>query len=364
MSVINQMLKDLDKRGTDAGSGTAVRSIPMQKKSSKAGWWIVLLLVLAALAGAWAWMQGDTPSVLSQPSPTAVHIANPSAQVSAMQTVAEPIAASVAPMPSAERTQTPLPSKSRRVSTPQASIASAHVEGAMKLALSSTLSSIETPSSRPEHKSAARKGRPRGQASERAMMSKETTPQQQAENAYEKAVRLIEAGRKSEAIAMLEEVLAEHPKHAAARQALVGMLLDAKQTDDAAQVLKQGVRIDPSQSGMAMILARIQVERGETTAALKTLQNSLPYTKNKADYQAFLAALLQREKRHAEAIDHYRAALRQVPGNGIWWMGYGISLQAVGRNAEARNAYLQAHQTQSMTPALRAFVAQRIAQLR
>jgi MSHA biogenesis protein MshN len=109
-----------------------------------------------------------------------------------------------------------------------------------------------------------------------------------------------------------------------------------------------------------MMLARLQVERGAVAEATATLEKALPYANSQADYQAFLAALLQRQNRNDEAIAHYQIALQLAPNNGIWLMGYGISLQAMQRNADAKVTFQRALDTQTLSPDLRAFVQQKL----
>jgi MSHA biogenesis protein MshN len=112
------------------------------------------------------------------------------------------------------------------------------------------------------------------------------------------------------------------------------------------------------------MLARLQVEKGELKPAIDTLQRTLQSAGDRADYQAFLAALYQRDGRHKEAVDMYVAALRKAPQNGLWWMGMGISLQADNRLQEARDAFGRARAANSLSPELLAFVEQKLAQLR
>jgi MSHA biogenesis protein MshN len=112
-----------------------------------------------------------------------------------------------------------------------------------------------------------------------------------------------------------------------------------------------------------MMLARLQVERGAVAEATATLEKGLPYAGSEAAFQAFLAALLQRQNRNDEAIAHYQIALQIAPNNGIWLMGYGISLQALKRDADARSAYQHALNTRTLNPDLQAFVQQRLKEL-
>jgi MSHA biogenesis protein MshN len=124
--------------------------------------------------------------------------------------------------------------------------------------------------------------------------------------------------------------------------------------------LQDGLKIDPTQSRQAMLLARLQVEQGNVSAGLATLQRSLPAGADRADYQGFMAALLQREGRNREAIEHYQRALRKAPNSGAWLTGLGISLQSENRLAEARDAFERARASNSLDPELKTFVDQQL----
>jgi MSHA biogenesis protein MshN len=93
------------------------------------------------------------------------------------------------------------------------------------------------------------------------------------------------------------------------------------------------------------------------------MQDGLRYAQGNPDYAAFLAALLQRQGRHDEAVEQFRSALRAKPTVGVWWIGLGMSLQALKRNAEAQDAYRRARANGNLHPELAAFAEQRIKQL-
>lgn len=192
---------------------------------------------------------------------------------------------------------------------------------------------------------------------------KELTPQQRAENEYRKATVLLQQGKSGEAIASLEQALAIDSRHAAARQTLVGVLVDGRRIDDAIRVARDGIAVDPAQPGLAMILARLQLEKGELRSSIDTLQHTLPYAADNGDYHAFLAALLQRDARHKEAVEHYLTAVRKAPQNGAWWMGLGISLQAEKRATEAKEAYGRAKSSNTLSPELIEFIDGKLRQL-
>lgn len=185
--------------------------------------------------------------------------------------------------------------------------------------------------------------------------------QQKAENEYRRALASLQDARVNEAIAGLEHAVYLYPRHDAARQTLVSLLIEAGRASDAIRHLTFATSLDPRQASMAMLLARLQLEHGGN--ALETLQRSLPYAESNADYRALLAGVLQRQNRHKEAAEQYQAAIRLQPGNAVWWMGMGISLQAEQRNAEAKVAFLRARDSGRLAPELQTFVERRLQQL-
>ena len=189
---------------------------------------------------------------------------------------------------------------------------------------------------------------------------KQVSPAQHADAEFSKAVALMQQGRIADALAGYEAALRLDPGHDAARQAWVALLLEGQRGADAERVLQDGLGVKPGHTGFAMLLARLQVERGAVEQATATLEKTLPYADQQAGYQAFFAALLQRQNRHKEAISHYQIALQLAPDNGIWLMGYGISLQAVQRTDDARVVFRRALDSKTLSPELQAFVQQQL----
>lgn len=185
--------------------------------------------------------------------------------------------------------------------------------------------------------------------------------QQRAENEYRRALQALHDARVSDAIASLEQAVYLYPRHEAARQTLIGLLVERKQYAEAIRHLQFAVGLDPRQSNMVMLLARLQGEQGGP--AIETLQRGLQYANGNADYRALLGGLLQRAQRHKEAIEQYSAAVQMQPGQGVWWMGLGISLQAEQRKAEARDAFVRARDSGRLSAELQTFVERKLQQL-
>jgi MSHA biogenesis protein MshN len=186
------------------------------------------------------------------------------------------------------------------------------------------------------------------------------TESQGAENAYRRGLAALQEGRVSEAMASLQAALRTSPRHEAARQTLVGLLIENNRGDEAMTQLQQALTLDPRQPALAMLLARLQIERGKT--GIDVLLRTLPYAAGNGEYHAFLGGALQRQNRFREAAEQYQTALRTTPNNAVWWMGLGMALQGDKRNAEAADAFRQAKTLGTLPPDLQAFVERRLQQ--
>jgi MSHA biogenesis protein MshN len=174
---------------------------------------------------------------------------------------------------------------------------------------------------------------------------------------------LLNQGRVAEAIDGYMAALRQDPGHAAARQALVSLLLENRRIGEAQQFLQEGLNLHPERTAYAILLARIQVARGDVKGAHELLRKYAGGAANDAEYHAFDAALLQRLGRHKEAVASYQAALRLAPRTALWLMGMGISLQAENDEAAALDAFQRAKAAGGLSPELMAFVDQRMKQL-
>lgn len=425
MSLINQMLQELDARRAEgtasAEYGQQVRAVPERRRIHPA-WWVALALGIALLCVAgWALFRFTTgssqaaaqklplkmetrlgtpvqappadaaapsaPSALVAPT-TAVADASGSIEAPPVPAVASPASGPVDNNP-AQPTMpavipgTPPPAQAARPQAePERDAARNKPAAAARPPVEETAAregSMPPPSARtaPSARSRASASTPSdsppdAQSETRAValpsiagskQPKELSQQQRAENEYRKALIAVEQGKTGDGISGLETALQFDARHAAARQSLIGLLLNARRQDEAIERAREGLAIDAAQPGLAMILARLQLEKGTSRTAVDTLERTLPHARDRADYLAFLAALLQREERHAQAAEYYFQALQRSPQNGVWWMGLGISLQADQKTAEASEAFRRAKSTNSLSPELTAFVNSRLSQL-
>ena len=350
MSLINQMLQDLAQRQAPlADTLNQISAIPVQARPKKIPVWIWLGLVCLISVNALAWLWWHNQPNTPQPVRPAVMKRTIQPAVSA---AAKPAPAAIIPQLAASPTPPPVATE------PQPAPAGT----APTLTPSLTLS---LPITRPNPSALPGKPAMPNEPAQNTPTSiskqlKPLTSAQLAENEYRKALTLAQQGHINESIDNFGQALALDPHHHAARLTLVGLLIENKRMAEAERRLQEGIALDADQTDLAMILARLQVERGSITDGIATLERSLPYASEQADYQAFLAALLQRGGRHKSAIEHYIVALKQSPQSGVWWMGLGISLKADNQPDKAREAFTRAKASNSLSPELLAFVNQQL----
>ena len=386
MSVINQMLQDLESRRggleTEAAAPSHVRpaGVVYERRSSKLALIIGVALVVAT-GLAWLVLKPEP----ARPKSESVQIATP-ARIAPAATVLAPAAKPAAPVavvqapttaPVVPRAPTsPAQSSEENKPPPTAAVAPAPAVPEMaatptntapKVAASEPAGATTPPLTEPTLSSKGAK-RARDKSALAPLDAepqnfKNRTPQQRIDERYRDALRKLNEGQTNQARTDLIEVLQAQPKHSGARLALVGLELDDKHAPQAERLLREGIQLQPQESTFSMVLARLEVERGDITTALATLNRGLAHADDDPEYHAFMAALLQRANRHAESIEHYQIALRQREAAN-WLVGLAISLEGANRAREAEQIYRRAQQSNALPADLQDFVAQRLQQLK
>jgi MSHA biogenesis protein MshN len=366
MSLINQMLQDLDTRraanGPKSGLPNEVRPLPPAQRSSAP--LIVGIGLAVAVSVAWfAWQLADQ-AMVSVPPPAPIVAQPPDLPPASVLPVpvgsAEPAALPVVPpvasaaeeearllMATSLRLQPEreVPPVRRVTQTASPKIATPL---AVPIAPAAPVAPVATPPVKATGPTLIEKSAASG------------SPHERAEGEYRKAVGVLNAGRLTEAIEGLRLALKQDGAHTASRQLLFKLLVENKRLDEAAELLQEGLQLQPTQISWAMSLGRLQVDRGDLPGAWQTLQRSLPAAGNSADYQGFAAHVLQRLGRSKEAVERYQAATQLAPGEGRWWLGLGLMLEASGRVTEARDALLRARATGTLNADLIALVDQKL----
>lgn len=347
MSLINQVLNDLERRGARPGAGQdEVRAVPAASASfvsSRLPWLAGLVGIGLLLTALVLWLARAPASVPVEQVIAASTV--PQVASAPMPEVVSEVVATVAWQPASklsfELSQIPTeaPTNTTRPGSAKPSVRTSSTAPAETSSAPQAVPMVEPPRTAP---------------------LKQISATQKADAEYRKALAAQRQGQTAQALAGFAAALELLPTHQPARLAQAALLVENRRFADAERTLQEGLQRDAADLTLTMALARAQVEQGDTARALTTLEGSLARAEGKADYHAFYAALLQRLERHQEAVTHYQIALQLAPSSGVWWMGYGISLQALARVTDARDAYQQALATHTLNPQLTAFVEQKL----
>lgn len=387
MSLINTLLQDLEQRQAAAGHheqlAAGLRAVPSARRR---GTWVVGAVLLLPLAAATMWFLRPATTVspaaklalapAPKPAPvTAVAAPVPAAApaptpVTAAAPVAAPVPApAAAPVPVAKKVELPANIPAKPVAAPTALAAKPAAPEDVKLvAMAPAVPKHAPAATEPAAAQTSEKLAPRVATAPPAPVPapspKTVSPQQLSDNLYRQAVLMTQQGHGKDARLVLAKSLEAAPRNAPARQLLASLLIEGNSLAEAVALLSEGVKISPEQSRLWMSLARLQLEHGDATAATATLEQGLPWAADDGPYHAFYAVMLQRSARHDDAVKHYLVSLRSDPSMPNWLVGIGISLQAVGREDDAIEAFQRAKDGGQLPSGLTAFVDQRLTQLR
>ena len=372
MSVINQMLRDLDARRAPQATSVTGAPSPVQTHRSPRSFRLPLIVLVGGVAigamavGDWpGWLTSranaataaaaapltDGAGVLATPTPMPMPMPMPMPipMPMPMPMVATPPPKMSVPPPQASvaPARAPLPSRDVRdetlaLRTPPAVTAVPNFLSAPTLPATGAAQPLPTVATGPA-------------SIDKKMMS--LTPDQRAQAAYRMAVDAANAGHPQQAAERAIEALQQAPQHRAARH-LAAVLLHAQgATGRAIALLNEGLAIDPEHGALALLLARLQLEHGAPDAALEVLDR---FKLHHAEAEGLRAGILAQQGDFKRSLGAYESALRQQPGNATWWLGLGVALESEGRASQARHSYAKAQALGLDRDELTSFVEQRL----
>ncbi len=183
------------------------------------------------------------------------------------------------------------------------------------------------------------------------------TAEQRAQAAYRLAVDAANAGHPQVSAERALEALRHEPRHRAARHLAAVLLHSQGAADRAIALALEGLALDPGHAALALLLARLQLEQGSSELALGVLDQ---YSLHHAEAEGLRAGILAQQGDYKRSLGAYESALRQQPGNATWWLGLGVALESEGQAQQARQSYVKAQALGLERDELSSFVAQRL----
>ncbi|WP_345778749.1 tetratricopeptide repeat protein [Shewanella sp. Isolate7] len=384
MSVINTMLKDLDKRQQPHG----LDELPVpplqyrQAPQSRLPWLLLGLLSLLLLTlGYLAWeryavlertnlaLQQDnqalTQEIATGNSTPPVKSAAPEATPGASKAPSE------SQEPSASKEPTGL------VTTQAAAVPESKTEPKTELKTEPKTESNAEPSvesklvvkSRPVAKpqaaaeAQASTAKAVKQTGTMAVTEVKLSPEALAEKRFSQGKSAQEGGQLSQAATDFSEAISLNPALHGARQHLAALYYGQGQLGEANKVLEQGLALYPGEFDYALMLARVLQAQDDSQGALAVL-GKIPddhlLAKQKWVMQSHLA---QQASAFTLAEESYRRLARVEPNQAKWWMGLAYALDSQQKFTGAKQAYGQALGLPGLSQQASDFIQQRLAQL-
>jgi MSHA biogenesis protein MshN len=289
VSLINQMLRDLDQRHATTlernGMAAQVRALPREKHFPWAS--VIPVLVGVALGAVGFWF------ALAAPSPISNAVSAPATQPLSAPVAVMALPPLVVPMPSDSPMEAPVAETYKAPTTES-------LQMDFKLSQAPVRAEPAAPATSPAPAApavpvAARE--PVAQIEKRPVTPAVDT----AEGDYRKALAAYRQGRPNEALEGFQAALRIDARHVSARQALLSLLMEQRRWPEARTVAAEGLAAVPAQPGWAMILARLQVEQGQVAEAEQTMATYAAHGQRSPEYQAFHGLLLEKLQRPEEA---------------------------------------------------------------
>ncbi len=184
---------------------------------------------------------------------------------------------------------------------------------------------------------------------------------QTAAEAFQAAQVFYRDNRESSAVAALQICLELDPQQFAARAFLADLYEMAGHFDAAILVLRDGVTLAPEHVVFKQRAAALMVEQGDLPGAVNLLlQSGLPRIGQAPEIHALLAGYYLQLDESFLAAQTYRNLLAAWPKAGAFWVGLGRALEKQGLLDDARKAYLQALAAGDLSDSLTQFVSQRL----
>ncbi|ALO36070.1 MSHA biogenesis protein MshN [Colwellia sp. MT41] len=403
MSVINQMLNDLQQRSPDSGALTAP---PIQHTQVQSPIKIVVLTTLCVLIIGWAsfyiWqLVGENKALKAEQWSNKVN----AAQVIAVATLSSPTVSSATTTPAnilpvkvaaiennvlkvlAEKitpakpvTANTVPAREVKQQTLQGTHARTNAivdNGASQVTpvkraaiiVSSDANVEKNTHSHPhtpaelEHASAAKvksslQAKSKPQANTMSVSRRQLSADELAQQKFALAEKALAEKHIAKAENLLEDVLIIKPSDSQARKKLAALWFGRQAYQEAINLLSQGIALNGKDSSLREIQARIYLKQGQAIAALNTLK---PLADLKDEqYQIMLANTAQHAQQHEAGIAAYKMLITMYPNKGRWQLGLAVLYDKNSQFSLASKAYKAALKNHDLSISSENFVKQRI----
>lgn len=178
--------------------------------------------------------------------------------------------------------------------------------------------------------------KPRSLAIEKVQLS----PEQQKDLLVQKAKKAESVGNLNQAVNHWQQIRQLEPRSSQAYLELSRLAQIQRNDAGAVQILEQANAAGIQDPKVSMALAALAVKQQDWAKALSYLEYE-PDIFNYTDFYALKAAALQKTNQHAQSVQVFQQLARQQPEQARWWLGMALSYDAMQQNEQALLAYRQ-----------------------
>lgn len=394
MSLVNNMLRDLDQRRKESdGGGSTVKLMPASdmpvERRNRALLYLMGTLLVAAAGLTWLWLdtRADSestrplnirPAVVDSGSSQAVPAVAPN-NLQTAQSNDQPVTPDASPSSStAARDVESRSAVQREVAASSSSSPQTPVQppeqdqspatrieaeqGDATPPLTDVLArQLAQPAPVPAESGTidVRNQPPAESVKNRATMSAE----QRDTLAVQEALRLIQNGESVAAYAHLEQHIINNRYAHQSRETYAKLLMNDGETLAAYNLLESGLALAPNHAGYKKVKARILISTGRMEEAVDLLSRRAPEVSVDLEYHELLATAQLASRDYEGALITYTGLVQQNRSQGKWWYGFAASQDSLGNNRAAYQAYNQAIQQANLSPNLRRRSQERLSAL-
>lgn len=187
---------------------------------------------------------------------------------------------------------------------------------------------------------------------------RELTPEEKSKQAYANALQYYEQGDKQQAKTLLSQALNYNALNADSHKLLAMIYMENGRADIATEVIEKGLTVLASDQNLLRLYVRALVQTSNYKQAISVMEKRLNLTS--PDDLGYLAGLYQKNNDHLNAVKLYAQALQLIPTRSVWWMGQGISLEVMQKYQEALQSYQQSIKTGQLSGKLSEYAFSRI----
>lgn len=347
MSLINQMLRDLEQRqvASRAGPQLAMGQANVSRGTSRHRWQMVsaALGLMLTVAGT-AWYYSDRQTT---PGMDGLIQADPATPALQAPTAGQPL-----PVDPIVETETIQPETDTKPEQPM--VDSTPIQ---------PVEAVQPSHEEPRETAVAEAPKPKPDAPKPVANKRPVPTPEQARLAYQAAQQLLQQGRTDVAISRLQQALHLQPGWREPRTLLATVYLEQGRNELAQTLLSEGLSQQPGYAGWAMLQARLLLQSEGPPSAIGVLERTRQAGAGDLDMDLFLAALYQRAQRHQQAVTTYQDVLAGQPNHAKAWLGMAISLEGLGQPHDALAAYQEALRLGGHQDSIRHYIEQRISDL-